>query len=188
MNTLKIVSNIDTKTLEESSKNQLDEIFTLFSEMNVAGIEPLLEEKLNEDDKKPSEHDKNLNKYQVLTIIRDIFLEYKKSGDTSVIIETGKCGSNCYPGSVFNLQGNISKKNFSFIINKTNGLIKEVHYCSLFSTNDNKRRKPDLEMYINTLKKQSEFEGIPDDGRYDTEDFRVTVETMFENAWKHMTK
>lgn len=178
---LEIISNIKRDTLNDSEKNQLDEVIALFSEMNVTEIEPLLDEKINGD----KVDQNNLSKYQVLAIIRDIFLDYKKSGDTSILIEIGKCKGNCYPGSVFNLQGNNSKKNFSFIINKNNGLIKEIHYCSLFSTNDNQQRKPDTQMYINTLKKQAEFQGEPTD-RYDKENYKEAIESAFEIAWRNM--
>ena len=88
---LEIISNIKRDTLNDSEKNQLEEVIALFSEMNVTEIEPLLDEKINGD----KVDQNNLSKYQVLAIIRDIFLDYKKSGDTSILIEIGKCKGNC---------------------------------------------------------------------------------------------
>ncbi|TCI84463.1 hypothetical protein [Tenacibaculum sp. M341] len=172
---LEIQSNIKIDALSDTHKNQLEEILALFAEMNVTKIEPIIDENVNDKD--------SLGKYQTLAVLRDLFIDFKNSGDTKVSIEIGKCNSNCYPDcAVFNLTGNTSNKNFAFVLDKENGIIKKLHYCGLFSTKDNIQKKPDVDMYINALKKEVEMEG-GDTSQYDSEDTREMLKHALNMGW-----
>lgn len=180
MNELKVVSDINIEKLSESHQNQLEEILNLFKEMNASIIEPHIDEDLNENNK--SKAGDKLGKYTALAILRDIFLEFKKSNDTKVSIEIGKCQSNCYPNCcVFNLSGDVSKKNFSFVLDKKDGVIKTLHYCGMFSTNNDIRKRVDADMYLCALKKESEMNGKDVSG-FDDPEYRETVRQMINRV------
>ncbi|WP_442267491.1 hypothetical protein ACSIGC_07395 [Tenacibaculum sp. ZS6-P6] len=179
MNELKVVSDINIEKLSESHQNQLEEILNLFKEMNASIIEPHIDEDLNEDYK--NEDGEKLGKYAALAILRDLFLDFKKSNDTAINLEVGKCKTNCYPDCcVFNLSGNISKKNFAFVLDKQDGIIKTLHYCGMFSTKDNVRRIVDVDMYLNASKKEAELRG-KDVQNYNDPEIRQIMKQILEN-------
>ncbi len=149
---------IDKETGESINKNdELKEILGLISEMNVQDLEPLIDE------------DANINlknkKYHVLAKLRDIFQNYRLSGDTKLMVEIGSCldkncGLNC---PIINMKGNVSNKNFAFKINKEEGVIKDIHSCFLFIDNNGSHVPTDGDLMMISLNNSIDmpnYEGI----------------------------
>ena len=70
-------------------------------------------------------------KYYFLSVLRDMFIEFKKKGDTELLFSTGKCNKNCYTNcpTAYQFMGNNSKETFAFVVDNTTKSIKEIHFC-----------------------------------------------------------
>jgi len=114
-----------------------EEIFTLEKDfiekvqvLGIKEIEPLLEEDVKIIGR--------LEKYQFLTLLRDLFIEFKKLGDTKILIEEGVCGicgarqidrrytSMRQVRKVLEMKGNNSNEKFHFAI------LSEEHESLIF--------------------------------------------------------
>ena len=150
------VANRSTETLitDEENENFL-EIMELISEMNVVGFEQKLDEDLNS-----KLSDLTPGKYQILAILRDLFIEYKSGGDTQLLVETGTCGHSCdRKCPVINLQGNNSGKNFAFGIDKEDSNVINFHTCYGFVNKNKSPKYIDGEMMMNSFRKAAEMKG-----------------------------
>jgi len=149
--------NVKTqKDQTTSEKDQLNEIMSLFSEMNIAEFEPFLDENLNSD----RHQELYVGKYHSLAVLNLLFHGFKESGDTEIEIEQGGCRGGCFKNcSVINLRGNNSKKNFAFVLEKENGLISNFHPCSLYEGHDKVAQKVDMGLYEITKNKLRTLKG-----------------------------
>ena len=142
---MEILLKKDIRISNQYEKDQIDFLYKLISEMNIIDIEPILKENLNSNTK---------GKYQFLAILRDIFDDYKKADDTKLDLEIGKCKSNCFKNSVvFNVSGNKTKRNFAFVVEKSNDCIDGMHICMDYLTKSDTEKKIDLKLLINSVKK-----------------------------------
>ena len=111
----------------QSEGDQFEQAFIdLVKEFRIAEIEPLLEENtqlINED----------YGKYHFLAILKAIFLEYEKYGDTRIMVQRGFCSKQCYGNqdNVYQFKGNQSGKTIAFVIDNQ-GELKTFHPCSDF--------------------------------------------------------
>lgn len=95
-------------------------------ELDIVEIEPLLEE--------DSLVFYSLEKYQFLVMLRNLFLEFKRMGDTQILVDKGSCeGNNCTRASknVYQFKGNNSNQTIFFGVQEENGNIK-FHGCMSF--------------------------------------------------------
>lgn len=102
-------------------------------ELNIAEIEPLLTEDSNVF--------YSLKKYQFLIVLRDLFSEFKRLGDTQILIEKGTCGGErCsrVSSNVYQLKGNNSKQAIFFGIEEDSGNLK-FHGCMHFVDQEGKK-------------------------------------------------
>ena len=150
---LEVQSEVGKDTTSPSDDFQ--ELVALIEEMNIVEFEPLLDENLNSE-----LEDSFLGKYHILAILRDLFMEYKAAGDTRISIEQGTCGHGCDKRcAIINLQGNNSKKNFAFGLDKSDAPIVNFHTCYGFLGKNKSKKLIDEDMMFNSLKKDAELKG-----------------------------
>ncbi len=144
------INTQENRNQTQENKNQLKEILELISEMNLIKLEPHIDPQVN----KKLLKEKQPSKYQLLAVLRDLFLEFKASGDTSIKIEQGKCYSGCYGDdcSVINLSGNNSGHNFAFVIEKSNDSMT-FHTCPFFMDDQKEFKKINTDFLYNVRKK-----------------------------------
>lgn len=145
----------------EEEKENCQELIALIEEMNIIDFEPLLDEDLNSELGK-----KFPGKYTILAILRDLFIEFKNSGDTKLSIEAGTCGHNCDTNcQIINLQGNNSGKNFAFGLDKSDSKIVNFHTCYGFADKNKTPKYIDGDMMMHSFRKDAEMKG-KDTSRY----------------------
>ena len=166
------IANKDTDSINKNEN--LQELVSLIEEMNIVDFEPLLDEDLNHelDESFPE-------KYHILAILRDLFIEHKTNGDTRLLIETGTCGHDCdRKCPVINLQGNSSDKNFAFGLDKTDSNIVNFHTCFGFVDKNNSPKFIDGDMMINSFRKAAEIKGE------DTSSYNESMKNILMSAVK----
>lgn len=152
---LTVHNRVNSGDQTTQDKDQLDEILALISEMNITDFEPHLDEDLNPADDKEG-------KYRTLAILRDLFEAFVSSGDSSVNVEQGSCANNCFKDcKVVNLQGNHSRKNFAFNLEKTEGTITQFHPCYGFKDKNNQPKLIDGDMMMDAFRKRASMKGEP---------------------------
>ena len=119
------VIDINLEISSETTGQLETEFINKVRELDIAEIEPLL-----------TEEDvifHSLEKYQFLIMLKDLFLEFKRLGDTQIIVEKGGCGSNCgrITDTVYQLKGNNSKQTIFLGVDKEEGNLK-FHGCMHF--------------------------------------------------------
>ncbi|MEM1324535.1 MAG: hypothetical protein AAGI23_01205 [Bacteroidota bacterium] len=132
--------------LQEDSYSSANELLKLMQDLNIQGIEPLISEDAVLQD--------IYNKYDILAVLRNIFLEYKKLGDQEISIREGGCGSTCQLNGapVYELYGHQSERTFAFVIREENSQIVNIHPCMSYVDKDGEKGKNGWEMFLHAAK------------------------------------
>lgn len=135
---LKEVFEIDLKEeVSEEQKNVTNLIIESFENMDVMGVERLLDEDVVDE------------KYLRLAGIKEIFEKFRAKGDTQLIHKTGVC-TDCYPGSItHNFTGNVSGHHTSFIIRENNGVVCKLFMCFFHYKKVDGKLTPDPNGFVN---------------------------------------
>ena len=148
---LKVLSN-SNRFVDIESTLEVKNILNTIIEMDVVELEKHLDEEV-----KVQKH----GKYFLLATLRDIFLRYKETGNSHIIVEQGRCRSGCYkkPSNIINIRGNSSDENFAFVIEKENGKIALIHFCPNFVNMHNINIPASFELRNIAYRKESEMLG-----------------------------
>ena len=185
----------DSKAESQEDKNQLEEILQLISEMNIVELEPHIDEDVNQK----KEDVEQSGKYEILTVLRDLFVDFKNSGDTSVNLEMGSCYSECYENcNVINLCGSHSGKNFAFVIDKNDDKIMQFHTCPFFIDSNKEFKKIDKNFLFNARKNVGLMNGEDEESyndNYKTQMikelelvYKTTIDPELKNTWDSIMK
>ena len=156
---LTITSQINP-TLHPTHQSEIMDLIEFIKNKDLDSINALLNEDLN---------DSHYGKYKVLAILRDLFNNYEEFGDTELIIELGKCRSECYNNTckVFSIRGNHSNRNFSFVIEKEDESISGIHLCLGFIDQKNEHRLMDDDLFYEASKKEVQMTNRNDYSNWD---------------------
>lgn len=130
---LEIKDSIDA----ESESYNMDEFIQFTRNLQISELEPLLNEKEYDEDKLQSD------KYYFLSVLREIFSEFKKLGDNELEYYRGSC-QNCelnHNKVVHVFEGMHSKSHFGFIPVVQNNPNMGFHFC--FGFTDKNGQKAD---------------------------------------------
>lgn len=107
---------------EENPDNDIDKLVSLIKNFEITEIASDLDEDIQCVTK---------GKYYFLSVLRDVFLEFKKKGDTELLFSKGQCNRNCYNNcpTAYQFTGNNSKETFAFVVDDTTNSIKALHFC-----------------------------------------------------------
>lgn len=122
---LEINDSIDV----ESESYDLNEFINFTRNLQIEELEPLLKETEYDEDKLQSD------KYYSLSVLRDIFIEFRKLGDNKLIFYKGSC-QKCELNKnkiVYVFEGVNSKNQFGFIPVEENNPNMGIHFCFGFT-------------------------------------------------------
>lgn len=116
------VIKITELKFEENPDNDIDKLVNLIKNFEITEIASDLNENIKCVTK---------GKYFFLSVLRDVFIEFKKKGDTELLFSKGQCNKNCYNNcpTAYQFMGNNSKETFAFVVDDTTNSIKELHFC-----------------------------------------------------------
>ena len=122
---LEINDSIDV----ESESYDLNEFINFTRNLQIEELEPLLKETEYDENKLQSD------KYYSLSVLRDIFIEFRKLGDNKLIFYKGSC-QKCELNKnkiVYVFEGVNLKNQFGFIPVEENNPNMGIHFCFGFT-------------------------------------------------------
>ena len=127
-----LLVDIENITFQENPDTEINNLIGLIKQFEVQEIEPELEEEIECI---------TAGKYYFLSVLRNVFIEFKRLGDTQLKVSKGTCGQECYGklNKVYQFEGNVSKETFAFVVEENTKGIKGLHFCVGFVDENGKK-------------------------------------------------
>ena len=151
-NEIKVLEINDSINIESESYD-MDKFVQFTRNLQIGELEPLL----NEDEY--NEEKLQTDKYFFLSVLREIFTEFRKLGDNKLEYYKGKCES-CELNKnkiVHVFEGTTSKNQFGFIPVNQNNPNLGIHFCFGFTDKHGKKAENCYSFIILAAKKMREF-------------------------------
>ncbi len=149
-----IVIEINDSIDIESGSYDMDKFVQLTRNLRIVELEPLLNEEEYDEDKLQTD------KYFFLSVLREIFTEFRRLGDQKLEYYKGKCES-CELNKnkiVHVFEGIFSKNQFGFIPVDQNNLNLGIHFCFGFTDKNGKKAQNYYSFMYLAAKKLGEFQ------------------------------
>jgi len=147
------VIEIDDSIDIESESYDMDKFVRFTRNLQIGELEPLLNEEEYDEDKLQTD------KYFFLSVLREIFAEFRRLGDEKLEYYKGKCES-CELNKakiVHTFEGTTSKQQFGFIPVDQNNPNMGIHFCFGFTDKNGKKAENYYSFMYLAAKKLGEF-------------------------------
>ena len=137
----------------ESESYDMGEFINFTKSLQIGELEPYLNEDEYNEDKLQTD------KYFFLSVLREIFTEFRKLGDNKLEYYKGSC-QNCELNKnkvVHVFEGSVSKKHFGFIPVEQNSPNMGIHFCFGFTDKNGQKADNYYHFMYLAAKKLGEF-------------------------------
>ncbi|MCB9309929.1 MAG: hypothetical protein H6567_07730 [Lewinellaceae bacterium] len=138
----------------ESESYEMDKFVQFTRNLQIGELEPLLDEEEYDEDKLQTD------KYFFLSVLREMFTVFRRSGDDKLEYYKGKCeGCELNKNKIVHVfEGTTSKNQFGFIPIDQNNPNIGIHFCFGFTDKNGKKAENSYSFMYLAAKKLGEFQ------------------------------